>query len=259
MEEVADSLRKCGFSVFVAIPCYGCKMTARTATSLLKLQALFMQARLGLHVQLMGNESLITRARNILVAQFLKSPATHLLFIDADIAFNPETVLRLAHADKDIVGAVYPKKSIDWALVKKKLADRESTEPVQQMGLDFNINVIANIDETTGFAEVLDTATGFMMISRTCLETMSERYADLVCVNDIAGSRELVPEYATLFDCIKCPDTRRYLSEDYAFCRRAQKAGFKIHADLASPLGHAGSHVYAGDVSKRYKLSLSLR
>lgn len=262
MTDAATALKTRGFSLFVAIPAYGCKMTANTATSLLRLQGRLAQMGIAQHTEMLGNESLITRGRNILVGQFLRSPASHLLFIDADIAFDPETVVRLATADKDIVGAVYPKKAIDWGAVQRKsrekAADPEmhAEEPATAMGLDFNINAILSIDDR-GFAEVLDTATGFLMISRTCLEKMCEAYADLTCVNDIAGSRQVVPEYVALFDCIKCPDSQRYLSEDYAFCRRAQKIGFKIFADLASSLSHSGSHVYSGDVSQRYAMSLT--
>ena len=101
--------------IFLATPCYGGMLTSHFANSALRLQAACRERGVGLHVELMGGDALITRARSRLAAQFLAHPeATHLLFIDADIAFAPETVFRLLDADREVAGAVYPLKHIDW-------------------------------------------------------------------------------------------------------------------------------------------------
>ena len=123
-----------GIKLYVATPCFGCRLNLAYVTSLLQLQGQCAMRGVDYFFDFLGNESLVERARNILVARFLASDASHLLFIDADIGFNPDTVFRLLDSRKDVVTAVYAKKGMDWGRVKQKLA-AGSTEPVHQMGL----------------------------------------------------------------------------------------------------------------------------
>lgn len=244
--------------LYVATPCYGCMVSIIYMLSLLRLQAECSQRGIECVVDMIGNESLVPRARNILTARFLKSKATHLLFIDADIGFRPDTVFRLLEANKHVATAVYPKKAYDWEMVQAKLATKDD-EPVHMMGLDYNINLIDGKGKIeNGFVQVLDAATGFMLIRRDVLVKMNEKYKDtLLCVNDLPGNRdspEFVTEYVALFDCMIDPANKRYLSEDYAFDRRAQETGFEIWADVASPLCHAGTYLFEGDLRQRFSL-----
>lgn len=236
--------------VYLATPCYGCQMSVAFMASVLGMQQVLMQNGIQSVVDFVGNESLVERARNILAARFLRSDATHLLFIDADIGFRPEAVMRLLKADKDIATAVYSKKAFNWDNVRAKL-ERGDTEPVYQQGLDFNINIASPSEPIEdGFVKVLDSATGFMMIKRGVLERMAAHYREeLHCVNDILGQD--IKEYVALFACMIDPDTRRFLSEDYSFCRRYQALGGEIYADLTSPLAHIGANVFTGDIRQR--------
>lgn len=241
--------------LYVATPAYGCLVHTAYAAALLQLQGLCIQRGVDISIDLMGNESLVQRGRNILQARFLKSPATHLLFIDADIAFSPSAVLdRLLKADKDIITGVYAKKSIDWGRVKSRMSSEDrGDEPVQALGLDYNINVMPGENPVVdGVVPVLDSATGFMLIKRKVIEDMWAEFADaLWCKNDIQGSTN-VDAYCAVFDCMIDPETRRYLSEDYAFCRRWQQMGGTIHADISFPLAHIGSHTFSGDIRERF-------
>lgn len=238
--------------IYLATPCFGCQMTVAYLSSVLALQAACAQRGIELMVDFIGNESLVERARNILAARFLVSDATHLLFIDADIGFRPDSVLRLLDADKDVATAVYPKKAFDWGKVAHKLEEGDK-EPVYQMGLDFNINIASAREAVEdGFLRVLDSATGFMLIKRGVLERMVAHYKDeLHCVNDIMGQN--IKEYVALFACMIDATTRRFLSEDYSFCRRYQALGGVIWADLASPLAHVGTNVFSGDLRQRLR------
>ena len=238
----------------IATPCYGCKMRKEFALQLMQLQAVASQHGIHVQIDLLGNESLITRARNILAGKFLKSTGTHLLFIDSDVVFDPKTVLRLLQFDKDIVTAVYPKKTIAWDTVKAKLASG-NPEPAKTSGLDLNVNFKPGKETTVdNFVQVLDGATGFMLFKRSALQKMVDHYTDLVCVNDVVHCRDTLPEYTAIFDCMICPDTRRYLSEDFAACRRAQAIGLEIWADLVSGLTHIGSHQLRGDAMQRFDM-----
>lgn len=237
--------------VYLATPCYGCHMTIPFLISVLGLQSACAQRGIELQIDFVGNESLVERARCILMARFLKSDSTHLLFIDADIGFRAESVFRLVDFDKDVTTAVYSKKSFDWGKVKEKLG-AGTKEPVHQTGLDFNINIASDKEAITpeGFVKVLDAATGFMLIKRAVLERMTAHYHDeLNCVNDIQGQQ--IKEYVALFQCLIDPHTRRFLSEDFSFCRRYQQLGGDIWADLASPLSHIGTNIFTGDIRNR--------
>lgn len=226
--------------LYIAVPAYGCTMTNSFLTSLLYLRQECQRRGLACAIDFIGNESLITRARNLLVEKFLRTPdATHLLFIDSDIAFHPDSVFALIETNKDVTCVVYPKKGYDWG--KLKDTTRNPGEPLHQKCLDFNINVDpTSIQQTDHLIRVLDAATGFMMIKREVLERMKRAYTpSLECVNDVAGYD--IDKYVALFDCLIDPVSRRYLSEDFAFCRRWQKLGGEIWVDLRFGLGHEGS------------------
>lgn len=257
-------------SLYLGLPCYACMLNNTFMASLIALQALCAQNGIQIYMDFVGNESLIPRARNILIQRFLQTKGfTHFLFIDSDIGFNPESVLRLLKFNKNITSAVYAKKSIDWALVKRKIA-AGAQEDIRQMGIDFNLNLIAPQTPVDGFVKVLDVATGFLMMSRGVLEKMAwyfgplgpEGVKDLTCKNDIQGQN--VDTYVALFDCLIDPSPpHRYLSEDYAFCRRYQqmiadsRSGCDpedgIWASLAEPLAHVGSNVFSGNILERTK------
>jgi hypothetical protein len=173
----------------------------------------------------------------------METDCTHMLWIDADIAFSPDSVVAMLAFDKPVVTAIYCKKSINWAKTYDQEHIEHPSEPISQRGLDYNINIVSNaIVEEGRFCKVLDAATGFMLINRSVIEKMNKAYTCLHCVNDVPGSD--VKDYIALYDCMIDPQTRRYLSEDYAFCRRWQMLGGEIYACLKSPLGHFGSYMY---------------
>jgi len=105
--------------VMVATPCYGGQLTEAYLHGILDTVATANKYKFQMHLNTMGNESLITRARNTLVTQFLdadkKDPErfTHLMFIDSDIGFGGEAVWKLLNSDYDVACGIYPRKSIE--------------------------------------------------------------------------------------------------------------------------------------------------
>lgn len=254
--------------LYVAFPAYSCQVNKEFATSLFNLQATCIRNRVACTIDSIGNESLVHRARNILAARFLKSEvATHLVFIDADIAFNPESVFKLVNANKPIISAVYAKKGLQWENMQRYVdewCNKHGKSPhdltqqqLMEFALDYNINMQPGKSThiKNGIAPVLDTATGFLVIQREALENMCAFYKDsLTCVNDIPTSGQIIPEYVAVFDCmidkhnLNSDGKGRYLSEDFAFSRRWQMmdSNNEIFVDLSIPLGHVGSHQFIG-------------
>ena len=125
-----------------------------------------------------------------------------------------------------------------------------AAEPVWQRGIDFNINFDKEAIAFEGkFCRVMDAATGLMLIRRPTIQRLYEDHAYLTCVNDMPEVEGMsMKTYCAIFDCMIDPDTRRYLSEDYAFCRRVQWSGMEVWAMLTCVVGHIGAlHVDASN------------
>jgi hypothetical protein len=225
------------------------------AESQLRLQRLCAAHGIQMMLDTTENESLVHRARNLAVARFYqKTTATHFLFIDADIHFDPESVLRLIKSEHEVAVAAYPKKCVMWESVDEHFKKGGSGKDPARVASALVMNFIsANTPIKNGFAEVLDGPTGFMLIKREVFTKMHEHYPELLCVND-HQNRDLEQYYA-VFDCMIDPDSRRYLSEDYAFCRRWQKMGGKIYADVMTVLGHVGNIRFQGKLEDRIAAS----
>lgn len=257
-----EELRK--RKLFVATPMYGGQCAGMYTKSMCDLTALCSQYGIELRSFFLFNESLITRARNYCVDEFLRSGYTHLMFIDSDIGFDPNDVialLALAGDDHpyDIISGIYPKKCISWEkivqAVNKGVADEDPSKLDDFVG-DFVFNPV--MDEKTkqyGIplsepAEVLETGTGFMMIRRRTFEAFDQTYPeysykpDHVRTENFDGSREIM----MYFQAEVCPETKRYLSEDYWFCQKVRKAGGRVWIVPWMRLYHVGTHIYGGSL-----------
>jgi uncharacterized protein YjhX (UPF0386 family) len=218
----------------------------------------------GIKVQMyfMFNESLITRARNYCVDEFLRSGCTHLLFIDADIGFNPQDVMTLLalqddNSPYDVIGGPYPKKCISWekivSAVNKGFAD-DNPNALENFVGDYVFNPKSNGQSAIAInkpVEVLETGTGFMMIRRKTFEDYAKAFPELsykpdhVRTEHFDGTREIIAYFDTIID----PVTRRYLSEDYMFCYNVQKMGGSVWLCPWMQLQHVGSYVFGGSLA----------
>lgn len=239
-----------GIKLMVSTPCYGGLCLQHYAESMMKLQRVCAMNRIHMMLDTTENESLVHRARNIAVARFYqKTDCTHFMFIDADIHFDPEAVIRLLKSGHDVSCAAYPKKTIMWNQADTAIKAGDKRDPnkiVSSLVMNFRY---PNTPVVDGFAEVLDGPTGFLVIKREVFTRMFEAYPELNCVND-HQNRDL-ESYCAVFDCMIDPVNRRYLSEDYAFCRRWQQMGGKIYADVTTVLGHVGNIRFFGVLKNR--------
>lgn len=237
----------------VALPCFGGQISVLCAASLLQLQKLTRVYRdFGIKMLFKDGDALIPRARASLVAQFLDDPtATHLLFIDADIGFEPRQVQRLIECGADMCAAVYPVKRIDWGKVRETMAAGRPL-PGAAFNYVFEVDDPDAVTERGGFVRVRYAGTGFLMIRREALERMCAHYPQLKFKRDHSLDASTVSDnrYA-LFDTM-IDEGGTYLSEDYAFCKRWTDMGGEIWADLGSRLQHVGPLTFAGDLSSQF-------
>ena len=240
-------------NLVIATPCFGGQISILYAASLLKVQTHIRRYRdFNLKVLFKDGDALITRARASLVAQFLDDPAaTHLLFIDADIGFDPEQVIRLIECGADMCAAIYPIKRLDWDRIKKMIEAARPYPAAAALKYVFEVDDPGAVTMRAGFVRVSYAGTGFLMIRRHALERMCAHYPQLRFRRDhsIDAATHSNNRFA-LFDCMVADDGT-YLSEDFAFCRRWTAIGGEIWADLNSKLVHVGPTAFHGDLSSQ--------
>jgi len=241
--------------LFLSTPCYGGLALEKFVSSVIRLQLLLMQENIQLMIDTTENESLVQRARNVSVGRFMQKGqgATHFMFIDADIEFDPASVVRLVKSGHDIAVACYPKKVVMYDQAAKAVRDGDERD-MQMLSSSLVVNFGAERRKVeNGFIEVLDGPTGFMCIKREVFTKLEEKFPELWCKND-HQNRDF-DEYHACFDCMIDPDNRRYLSEDYAFCRRFQQCGGKIFADIHTALGHVGNLPFSACMDDRLAIA----
>ena len=225
--------------IFIATPCYGGQLTMAYVKSVLDFQAEAAKRGIRTSFRFVANEALIVRARNELTWAFLQSDATHLLFIDADIGFEPQAPFRLFEFNREVSAAAYPLKHIDWQKVRRAV---EAQRPnVASSSLDFAVRRMEDtriLVRGDGFAQVRHAATGFLMLKRSAVERVCAahpelKYKAIERTTDI-GRTDL--DRVSIFECMIDPSTGEYLSEDYAFCRRWLDLGGEIWLDTQSEL-----------------------
>lgn len=254
-----NKLRENG--LFLATPMYGGQCAGMFARSVADLSAFCAKHQIPLQMYFLFNESLIPRARNYCVDEFMRGTAKHFLFIDSDIGFNPQDIIAMMALQENnpeyhIIGGPYPKKTIAWEkiihAVNKGVADEDPTVLEKFVG-DFVFNpkggaTTIKIDEPV---EVLEIGTGFMMVTRQALEKFADEYKqysykpDHVRTEHFDGSREITMFFQSEID----PKTKRYLSEDYWFCQKAQDIGLKTWLCPWMKLQHVGSYIFGGSLA----------
>ena len=248
--------------LFVATPMYGGMNHGLYMKACLDLQALCIQYGIAIKFSFLFNESLITRARNYLVDEFLsRSDCTHLLFLDSDINFQPQDVLALLALDKDVIGGPYPKKAIKWKSVKTALNKNPDIEPaeLEKVAGDFVFNPVKGTAQfsVTEPLEVLEIGTGFMLVKREVFDAMNQAYPNIRYKPDhvgqahFDGSRYIHAYFDTVIDTtdsITGGGSERYLSEDYMFCQMWRKMGGSIWLCPWMRTAHIGTYHFQGDM-----------
>jgi hypothetical protein len=255
------------YKLYVATPmyggkCYGLYMNA--GSSLARLGAEY-----GLQVNFANvlSDALITRARNFLVDDFLRSDFTHLLFIDADIVYSPADVLTMLGIGKEVIGAAYAKKRINWVAVKKAVLRNPEIDP-EVLGyihadLVLNLKLDTREFEISEPLEVEKIGTGFMMIARSAFEKWKAAYPDRRYKPDVDLRRPDDPNgeawiHAFFDTYIDKKENHRYLSEDYTFCQLWREMGEPLWLCPWMKTQHLGTYAFSTDIGLISKVVGSL-
>jgi len=268
-EKVKDFIKKNRVKLYILTPCFASLCYVNYVHCLMSTIELFRRLNIPLKVEFCKNDSLVSRARNNLIARAMTDPeTTHIMFIDNDISWDPLDILKLLIAEKDLIGGIYPLKNYDWeklikdpqnpynsniiqTLIKKKNESQlagliTDTAMIQHNLLRYNINYINQFLEiSNNIAKVKHLPTGFMMIRRKLITAMMKAFPSTKYTDDVSFLKpeENAMAYA-LFDC--GVEEGHYFSEDWLFCHRWTKMGGEVYIDVSINLTHTGIEDYRG-------------
>jgi len=251
--------------VCILTPCYGSVCFVNYVHCLLRTKEVFEHFNIKLKIEFCKNDSLVSRARNNLIAKAMAhTDVTHIMFIDNDITWDPINIIKLIITNKPVIGGIYPLKNYDWDkiidnknLFTEKIENKNKSpfrdiitdrETIQHNLLNYNVNFIKNqIDIQENVAEVKHVPTGFMMIQRNTIEKMMEAYTSTKYTDDVGFLEDHENKYAfALFDC--GVEDNHYLSEDWLFCNRWNRIGGSLWIDVSINLSHSGLEDYHGSL-----------
>ena len=232
----------------IGTPMYGGMCTSEYTDSLLKLSESCNKSDVKLTTIFLGNESLIQRGRNTIAHHFMNIPdATHLMFIDADIKFRVDDIVRMIRADKELIIGPVALKGYNWEEIR--MAALAGEDNIGRTGGVFNINTLPGIEmenEETPF-EIEHGGNAFMLIRRDCLQALEPQTP--IYTN---GGRSL-PDGVEIKDYFRVEinkDTNHLLSEDYFFCHSYRQIGGKVWCAPWVETGHFGSHLFNGKYTR---------
>lgn len=268
-QSLRDYVAKHSPKLYLLTPCFASLCYVNYVFCLMQTVEACRDYNIELKVEFCRNDSLVSRARNNLVARAMADPKmTHIIFIDNDISWDPADILKLMLADKPLIGGIYPLKhyyfdklvkdpqnpynsNVAQGWIAKKNQSQfknfiSDEKMIQYNLLKYNVNYLSNqLQIEQNLTKVKHLATGFMMIQRHVIEKMGKAFPSTKYVDDVSFLMPHENEFAyALFDC--GVEEGHYFSEDWLFCNRWSKMGGDIWIDVTINLTHTGIEDYAG-------------
>ena len=241
------------YNVFLATPVHS-DVSIHYAQALLEFQKYCFENKIKVTFQLFKS-SLITQGRNLCVGSFMETGHSHLLFVDADIDFQPKSIQAMIDKDKDVISVPYPMKTFNWEKMFSNFKEGKIKNP-EVLSMNGNTYPMRlpdeeNIQIENGCIEVSHSPTGCMLIKRSVIEKMIEKYPEMRISQPtiINGKPVEKPFLYNFFDTMFDPVSHTYMGEDFAFCKRWKDIGGKCHAIVDQLISHVGEHQYCGRFS----------
>jgi hypothetical protein len=241
------------YNIFLATPVHS-DVSIHYAQALLEFQKYCVENKIKVTFQLFKS-SLITQGRNLCVGSFMETGHSHLLFIDADIDFQAKSIQAMIDKDKDVISVPYPMKTFNWEKMFSNFKEGKIKNPdvLSMNGNTYPMRLPdeENIQIENGCIEVSHSPTGCMLIKRSVIEKMIEKYPEMRISQPtiINGKPVEKPFLYNFFDTMFDPVTHTYMGEDFAFCKRWKDIGGKCHAIVDQLITHVGEHQYCGRFS----------
>jgi hypothetical protein len=236
--------------ILIATPAYGEMFYTPYVSSVIRLQKLMARNKWDSTFASIAYADIV-ECRNFLLTHFYdKTDATHLLFIDADMGYDPKLVADMVGLRKPVVGVIAPRRQIDLNRLADLAAKGEKAESAIARSHDFLVRPVKRTGKpriVNGFMEVEGCGAGIMLIERGCVKTM---LAKLPKLSDTAAKKSSplaknLDRLIRAFEPITVDGGR--LSEDYSFCHRWRNdCGGEVWANIAHQIVHVGLHRFAG-------------
>jgi hypothetical protein len=251
------------YKIFVATPVHS-ECSIHYTQALLKFQKQCMMNSIMVSFSLLKS-SLVTQGRNLCVANFLKDPInyTHLLFIDSDIDFKFDTIMKMLKFDREVIATPYPMKHIHWNQIWDRVQKGKikNIEELKRAGHAFPIKLDnqkgKEIPVVDGVIEVSHAPTGCMLIKKQVFDKMIKAYPnDKIEQATIVNGIAVIDEYNyNFFDTIHDPETKKYYGEDFGFCKKWTAIGGKCYCYVNDDITHVGEYAYNGKLMDNLDIS----
>ncbi len=251
------------YKIFVATPVHS-ECSIHYTQALLKFQKQCMMISIMVSFSLLKS-SLVTQGRNLCVANFLKDPAnyTHLLFIDSDIDFKFDTIMKMLKFDREVIATPYPMKHIHWDQIWDRVQKGKikNIDELKRAGHAFPIKLDnqkgKEIPVVDGVIEVSHAPTGCMLIKKQVFDKMIKAYPnDKIEQATIVNGLAVIDEYNyNFFDTIHDPETKKYYGEDFGFCKKWTAIGGKCYCYVSDDITHVGEYAYNGKLMDNLDIS----
>jgi hypothetical protein len=251
------------YKIFVATPVHS-ECSIHYTQALLKFQKQCMMNSIMVSFSLLKS-SLVTQGRNLCVANFLKDPInyTHLLFIDSDIDFKFDTIMKMLKFDREVIATPYPMKHIHWDQIWDRVQKGKikNIDELKRAGHAFPIKLDnqkgKEIPVVDGVIEVSHAPTGCMLIKKQVFDKMIKAYPnDKIEQATVINGMAVINEYNyNFFDTIHDPETKKYYGEDFGFCKKWTAIGGKCYCYINEDITHVGEYAYNGKLMDNLDLS----
>ena len=237
--------------LYVATPVHN-EVSIHYMQSIVRLQAECYKKNIEFTLDMMKS-SLVTQGRNTCVSHFLNTDYTHLLFIDSDILFYPQSIFKMINKNVEMCSIPYPMKIINWDKVFNKIEDIPTMTELQKntSGNKFPVKIKDKEDEVIMTNEMIElnyAPTGCMLLQRQVFDKMIQAYPTKTIHQEtvIDGETTIVPNMYNFFDTYYDEKAKRYYGEDFAFSKLWRAIGGTCYALITEYITHVGEYQYTG-------------